>query len=148
MRRCPQLYDGVAPELMKPPVNAMRLSLHPRGLAPRIANLGEWRAHLLFRLRRQVELTADAVLIDLLREVGNYPAPAGPPVQVTGLEHEIAVPFQIRTTGGVLSFFSMTTVFGTPVDVMLSELALELFFPADDETARSVERIAAARSSN
>ena len=77
----PQLYDGVAPELMKPPVNAMRLSLHPRGLAPRIANLGEWRAHLLFRLRRQVELTADAVLIDLLREVGNYPAtgrPAGP----------------------------------------------------------------------
>jgi transcriptional regulator with XRE-family HTH domain len=144
----PQLYDGVAPELMKPPVNAMRLSLHPRGLAPRIANLGEWRAHLFFRLRRQVELTADAVLIDLLREVGNYPGPAGPPVQVTGLEHEIAVPFQIRTTGGPLSFFSMTTVFGTPVDVMLSELALELFFPADDETARSVERIAAARSSN
>jgi transcriptional regulator with XRE-family HTH domain len=124
----PQLYDGVAPELMKPPVNAMRLSLHPRGLAPRIANLGE--------------------LIDLLREVGNYPGPAGPPVQVTGLEHEIAVPFQIRTTGGPLSFFSMTTVFGTPVDVMLSELALEPFFPADDETARSVERIAAARSSN
>jgi hypothetical protein len=67
---------------------------------------------------------------------------------VTGLEHEIAVPFQIKTTGGVLSFFSMTTVFGTPVDVMLSELALELFFPADDETARSVERKAAARSSN
>ena len=99
-------------------------------------------AHLLFRLRQQVELTADAVLIDLLREVGNYPGPAGQPVQVTGLEHEIAVPFRIRTTGGVLSFFSMTTVFGTPVDVMLSELALELFFPADQETAAAVTRMA------
>ena len=73
------------------------------------------------------------MLIDLLREVGNYPAPAGPPVQVTGLEHEIAVPFRIRTTGACCSFFSMTTVFGTPVDVMLSELALELL-PADDKT--------------
>jgi transcriptional regulator with XRE-family HTH domain len=140
----PELYDGVAPDLLEAPVNAMRLSLHPRGLAPRIANLGEWRAHLLFRLRRQVELTADRTLIDLLREVSDYPAPAGKPVQVTGLEHEIAVPFRIRAEGCILSFFSMTTVFGTPVDVMLSELALELFFPADDETAVSVARMAAS----
>lgn len=143
----PKLYDGVAAELMKPPVNAMRLSLHPRGLAPRILNLGEWRAHLLFRLRRQVELTADAALIALLREVGGYPAPAGKPIQVAGLEHEIVVPFRIKTADGALSFFSMTTVFGTPVDVMLSELALELFFPADDDTAASVQRIA-ARATN
>jgi transcriptional regulator with XRE-family HTH domain len=142
----PALYDGVAPELLKRPVNAMRLSLHPRGLAPRILNLGEWRAHLLFRLRRQVELTADAVLIDLLREVASYPA-AGPPVHVTGLEHEIVVPFRISSPEGPLSFFSMTTVFGTPVDVMLSELALELFFPADDETVSSVQRMT-ARSAN
>lgn len=144
----PELYDGVAADLMTPPVNAMRLSLHPRGLAPRIVNLGEWRAHLLFRLRRQVELTADAALIELLREVGGYPAPAGKPVQVAGLEHEIVVPFRIKARGDVLSFFSMTTVFGTPVDVMLSELALELFFAADDDTASSVQRMAAARSTN
>jgi transcriptional regulator with XRE-family HTH domain len=140
----PQLYDGVAPELMQPPVNAMRLSLHPRGLAPRIANLGEWRAHLLYRLRREVELTADPVLIELLQEVGGYPMRSHQPLQIKGIEHDIAVPFRIKTNEGVLSFFSMTTVFGTPVDVMLSELALELFFAADDETAAAVKRMTAA----
>ena len=140
----PQLYDGIAPELMQPPVNAMRLSLHPRGLAPRIANLGEWRAHLLYRLRREVELTADPVLIELLQEVGGYPMRSHQPLQIKGIEHDIAVPFRIKTNEGVLSFFSMTTVFGTPVDVMLSELALELFFPADDETAAAVKRMTAA----
>jgi transcriptional regulator with XRE-family HTH domain len=137
----PQLYDGVAPDLMEPPINAMRLSLHPRGLGPRIVNLGEWRAHLLYRLRRQVELTADPVLIELLDEVSTYPAGPVHPAQVKGIEHDIAVPFRIKTAEGVLSFFSMTTVFGTPVDVMLSELALELFFPADEETAASVQRM-------
>jgi transcriptional regulator with XRE-family HTH domain len=140
----PQLYDGIAPELMQPPVNAMRLSLHPRGLAPRIANLGEWRAHLLYRLRREVELTADPVLIELLQEVGGYPMRSHQPLKIKGIEHDIAVPFRIKTNEGVLSFFSMTTVFGTPVDVMLSELALELFFPADDETAAAVKRMTAA----
>jgi transcriptional regulator with XRE-family HTH domain len=138
----PALYEGVAPDLLEPPINGMRLSLHPHGLAPRIANLAEWRAHLLFRLHRQVELTADPVLIDLLREVSLYPASAGPPVAATGLEHAVAVPFRLRTAEGLLSFFSMTTIFGTPVDVMLSELALELFFPADDETAAAVQRMA------
>jgi transcriptional regulator with XRE-family HTH domain len=138
----PELYEGVAPDLLEPPINGMRLSLHPHGLAPRIANLAEWRAHLLFRLHRQVELTADPVLIDLLREVSLYPASAGPPVAATGLEHAVAVPFRLRTAEGLLSFFSMTTIFGTPVDVMLSELALELFFPADDETAAAVQRMA------
>ena len=124
----PELYDNVAADLLASPVNAMRLSLHPQGLAPQIVNLAEWRAHLLHRLRHQVELTADRALIDLLREVSGYPAPAEKPGQTAGLEHDIAVPFQIKTGGDVLSFFSMTTVFGTPVDVMLSELALELFF--------------------
>ena len=74
MQRCPELYEGVASDLLEPPANAMRLSLHPRGLAPRIVNLAEWRAHLLYRLRRQVEITADAALIELLREVSSYPA--------------------------------------------------------------------------
>src|SRR5580658_1755564 len=97
----PQLYDGVAPELMQPPVNAMRLSLHPRGLAPRIANLGEWRAHLLYRLRREVELTADPVLIELLQEVSGYPMRSHQPLQMKGIEHDIAVPFRIKTNEGV-----------------------------------------------
>jgi transcriptional regulator with XRE-family HTH domain len=141
----PQLYDGVSAELLQQPVNAMRLSLHPDGLAPRIVNLGEWRAHLLHRLRRQVELTADRTLIDLLHEVSAYPG-AREPAPARNIEHDIAVPFRIRTADGVLSFFSMTTVFGTPVDVMLSELALELFFPADDETATAVARVAAGTS--
>jgi transcriptional regulator with XRE-family HTH domain len=137
----PELYDGVDPALLQPPVNVMRLSLHPKGLAPRIANLPEWRAHLLFRLRRQAELTADAAVIALLSEVSAYPAPAGKPPQA--FDHDIVVPFRIHAAGGLLSFFSMTTVFGTPVDVMLSELALELFFPADSETAIAVQRMAA-----
>jgi hypothetical protein len=120
----------------------------PAGLAPRIVNLAEWRAHLLYRLRRQVELTADRALIDLLHEVSGYPA-ADRCGKTPNVEQEIAVPFRIRTSVGVLSFFSMTTVFGTPVDVMLSELALELFFPADDDTAAAVHRLAAdARSAN
>ena len=138
----PQLYDGVASDLLEPPANAMRLSLHPNGLAPRIVNLAEWRAHLLDQLRRQVEITADAALIELLREVSSYPAGGARPVQV---RNEIAIPFQIKIADDVLSFFSMTTVFGTPVDVMLSELALELFFPADDATAATVQRFASER---
>src|ERR1700691_743706 len=91
----PELYEGVEADLLAPPLNAMRLSLHPHGLAPRIVNLAEWRAHLLYRLRRQVELTADRALIDLLREVSEYPAPREKVARVEGLEHDIAVPFRI-----------------------------------------------------
>ena len=137
----PELYTGVAPELLEPPVNGLRLSLHPRGMAPRIVNLAEWRAHLLFRLRRQIEITADPVLIDLLREVGDYPTPAGKPVPTSALEYAVVIPFKIQTEVGLMSFFSTTTIFGTPVDVTLSELALELFFPADDETVAAVQRM-------
>jgi MmyB-like transcription regulator ligand binding domain len=94
-------------------------------------------------------LTADRALIDLLGEVSAYPARPDGSGKTHDVEHEIAVPFRIKTGAGVLSFFSMTTVFGTPVDVMLSELALELFFPADDETASAVQRLAAGgRSAN
>jgi len=141
-----ELYEGVAADLLEPPINAMRLSLHPQGLAPRIVNLAEWRAHLLYRLRRQVELTADHASIDLLREVSAYPASPERPGKTHNVEYDIAVPFRIETSAGVLSFFSMTSVFGTPLDVMLSELALELFFPADEETAATVRRLAANAS--
>ena len=136
----------MAPELLEPPVNGLRLTLHPRGMAPRIVNLAEWRAHLLFRLRRQIEVTADPPLINLLREVSDYPTPAGKPVPTSALEYAVVIPFKIKTEAGLMSFFSTTTVFGTPVDVTLSELALELFFPADDETAAAVQRMTGSGS--
>jgi len=134
-----ELYEGVAPELMQPPVNALRLSLHPRGVAPRIENLAEWRAHLLFRLRRQVELTADAELEALLKEALGYQYPQ-PLASAPGLAHSVLVPLRIRTSLGLLSFLSTTTVFGTPVDVTLAELAIEMFFPADAATDARIRR--------
>lgn len=124
---------GVARELLEPPINVLRLSLHPDGVAPRIVNLGQWRAHLLHRLRQQVESTGDAVLEELLRELQSYPAPD---YDETPDPAAIAVPMQLRSEFGVLSFLSTTTVFGTPVEVTLSELAIESFFPADPRTAR------------
>jgi len=137
------LLAGVDAALLKPPLNVLRLSLHPSGLAPRIANLAEWRTHLLMRLRTQIEQTADAWLIDLLAELSKFPAtnmlkPRMPPPrdETAG----VFVPFQLVTDTGTLSFISTTTVFGTPIDVTLSELALECFFPADDATAQALQR--------
>ncbi len=126
---------GVAePSLVVPPVNVLRLSLHPGGLAPAIANLADWREHLLQRLRDQIAVTGDPVLIRLLAELSGYPAPAQ--AEGTGRDYAgLAVPLRLRSPAGTLSFISCTTVFGTPVDVTVSELALETFFPADPETA-------------
>jgi hypothetical protein len=135
----PELYAGVAADLLKPPINVLRLSLHPAGLAPRIANLAEWRAHLLARLRRQIDLTADAVLSELLREASTYPVPHSK----APADYAVAVPFKIVTPSGILSFFSTTTVFGTPVDATLSELAIESFFAADNATAEYVRNVSA-----
>jgi transcriptional regulator with XRE-family HTH domain len=132
----PQLYEGVASELLQPPVNALRISLHPCGLAPRIANLPEWRAHLLARLRRQVALTADPKLAELLREAQAYPVAGS--FESDRLAHEVLVPLRVHIASSVLSFFSTTTVFGSPVDVTVSELAIESFYPADRATAQAV----------
>jgi transcriptional regulator with XRE-family HTH domain len=138
--------DGVDPSLLEPPVNVLRLSLHPRGLAPRIANLVEWREHLLERLKRQVDATGDAVLTELLAELRAYPVPddaassASPVRDFAG----VVVPFELRTPAGVLSFFGTITVFGTPIDITLSELALESFFPADARTAEVLRMLASA----
>jgi hypothetical protein len=120
------------------------LSLHPEGLAPRIANLGEWRGHLLSRLRRQIDLTADPVLTALLRELMDLPAPRA----ARAAEHSdayagVVVPLQLATPAGTLAFFSTTTVFGTPVDITLAELAIEAFYPADAATAEALRRLAA-----
>ena len=115
------LLAGVDAALLAPPVNVLRLSLHPQGLAPRIANLNQWRAHLFARLRQQLHATADPVLAALLG---------------------VVVPFRLVTPLGVMNFISTTTVFGSPVDVTLQELAVESFFPADDTTAEALRTLA------
>jgi transcriptional regulator with XRE-family HTH domain len=124
--------------LLNPPVNVLRLSLHPGGLAPQIANLAEWRSHLLERLRHQIQLTGDPILTRLFREVEGFPFHQNAPIP-RGLDYAgIVVPLQLVTSSGMLSFLSTTTVFGTPVDVTLSELAIEAFFPADAQTAEAL----------
>jgi transcriptional regulator with XRE-family HTH domain len=133
--------SGVPPALLTPPLNVLRITLHPDGMAPRIVNLGEWRAHLLARLRRQIEVSADATLAGLLQELSEYPAPAHA-AEPAASAVAFAVPFRLATDAGVLSFISTTTVFGTPVDVTLSELALESFFPADPATAATLRILA------
>jgi transcriptional regulator with XRE-family HTH domain len=136
------LLAGVDAQLLNPPVNVLRLSLHPQGLAPRIANLPEWRAHLLARLRREIELTADPILAELLKELSAYPVDAKAHRQTeTADYHSPVVPFQLATESGILSFISTTTVFGTPIDITLSEIALESFFPADAATADALRAI-------
>ncbi len=138
-RAASRLMATAAPALLRPPVNVLRLSLHPDGVASRILNLGEWRAHILERLRRQIEATADEQLVDLRDELAAYPPPADASRELRADEPSLVVPLKLASPAGVLSLFSTTTVFGTPLDVTLSELALETFFPADafrDEALR------------
>lgn len=145
-RVVPLLLAGVDPALLEPPVNVLRLSLHPGGLAPRIANLAQWRAHLFERLRRQVDATADPDLAALMRELRAYPSPGEDGSAAGAVDREyagIAIPLRLAFGGGLLSFISTTTVFGTPLDVTLAELALEAFFPADAATAEALHRLAA-----
>jgi transcriptional regulator with XRE-family HTH domain len=125
------------PSLLEPPLNVLRVTLHPQGVAPRIANLAEWRAHILDRLRRQIDASGDVALIALFEELRAYPAPE---LRETRDYGGVAVPLEIRTDAGVLSFISTTTIFGTPVDVTLSELAVEAFYPADEKTAQILRK--------
>jgi transcriptional regulator with XRE-family HTH domain len=143
-RLVPLLMAIADEELRKPPINVLRLSLHPKGLAPHIANLAEWREHLLARLRRQVDVTADPVMVDLLKELSGYPKPRSPQPVSRNIEHDaaVAVPLRLVTPNGVLSFISTITVFGTPIDITLSELALETFFPADAATGEALRQMA------
>jgi transcriptional regulator with XRE-family HTH domain len=128
----PVLMQGASPALLEPPVNVLRLSLHPEGMASRIVNLAEWRAHLLHRLSHDIESTGDPALIALRDELATYPSP--PPLTRPDTR-AILVPLRMRVQGTVLSLFSTTTVFGTPRDVTLAELAIESFYPADAPTA-------------
>jgi len=138
----PALTAGADPALLKPPVNVMRLALHPRGLAPLIVNLGQWRAHLLDRLRRQHRLTLDPAIAALLQEVSAFPGARDLPEDSGHHQDEIAVPFKLRSQAGTMSFISTVTVFGTAVDITLSELSLEAFYPADAATAAILRRVA------
>jgi transcriptional regulator with XRE-family HTH domain len=126
--------DGVAPELLQPPVNVLRVSLHPRGLAPRIVNLDEWSAHLLTRLRRESALANDPALDDLLDELRSYPGVNDGSTIAVGPATLLFVPLRLRTDNGELRFFSTVATFGTALDVTLAELSIESFFPADRPT--------------
>jgi transcriptional regulator with XRE-family HTH domain len=155
---------GASAALLQPPVNVLRLSLHPEGLAPRIVNLAQWKAHVLARLAQQVAASGDTVLAALAGELAGYPPHApraaapkgrdpsrrdGAEPQGSPMHHDpmrdaggVVVPLSVRAPGGgVLSMISTTTVFGTPVDITLSELALETFFPADEATAQALRRL-------
>jgi transcriptional regulator with XRE-family HTH domain len=134
------LLKGVPQRLLGQPINILRLAFHPEALAARTVNLAEWCGHLLERLHRQCEMTADPELVRLYHELKAYPIPArSAPLPADN----VAIPFKLRFGRDVLSFMSATMIFGTPVDVTLSELALETFFPADEFTAERMRMIAA-----
>lgn len=138
------LLEGVEEaELLQPPVNVLKLSLHPKGLAPRIANLADWRTHLIERLRLQIDAVADPALVALERELVAYPGGRDRPPKAFDAAAAVAVPLRLKVGERVLSFISTTTVFGTPLDVTLSELAIESFFPADAETGEALRTLAA-----
>ncbi len=133
------LLQGVPERLLGQPINILRLAFHPEALAGRTVNVAEWCGHLLERLHRQCEATADPGLIKLYGELKSYPIPArSAPLPVDN----VAIPFKLRFGGDVLSFMSATMIFGTPVDITLSELALETFFPADEFTAQRMRSMA------
>jgi transcriptional regulator with XRE-family HTH domain len=136
--------EGCAQWLLTPPVNALRLSLHPDGMAPRITNLPQWRAHLLHRLRRQASASADPELEELHAELASYPAPSTVDESGPSEADRLVVPLRYRHGDRELSFFSTTAVLGTPLDVTLAELAIESFFPADAQTASYLSRRAPA----
>jgi transcriptional regulator with XRE-family HTH domain len=129
------LFTGqVSPALLEPPVNVLRLSLHPDGMAPRIANLPEWRAHLLTRLHRQAQASGDPRLAALHEELSAYPGgESHPPPART----DVVVPLRYQE----LSFLSITAMVGTPLDVTVEELVIESFYPADDQTAHALRTL-------
>ncbi|MFC0451469.1 helix-turn-helix domain-containing protein [Rhodococcus jostii] len=129
------LTEGCAAVLLEPPVNVLRLSLHPNGMAPRILDLALWRGHVLHRLRHQIAVTGDDRLRDLFGELDGYP---GGTVDSADLPGSLVVPLRVRHRDTELAFLSTTTMFGTPLDVTVAELAIESFFPADAVTAATL----------
>ena len=134
-RAVAHLVAGAEPMLLRPPVNILRLFLHPAGLASRIVNLSQWRAHVIARLNRQIAVCGDPTLFDLLEEIRDYPSPRDNPAPDRADSEMVATAFRLATIDGELSFFSTTTLFGTPLDITVAELAIEAFLPADSATA-------------
>lgn len=130
--------------LLEPPVNMLRICLHPKGFTPQVINYPQWRKNVLDYLNRQVEITADAFLLELMRELKSYPKPKSLKGTLPTKEIDysgFAIPLRLLTKEGELSFISTVTVFGTPIDITLSELAIETFFPADEKTAEIMNRV-------
>jgi transcriptional regulator with XRE-family HTH domain len=134
------LTDGVAAELLEPPVNTLRVSLHPEGLAPRIENLAEYGQHLVTLVHRAAALSGDPALDELEAELRSYPGIDGDDAPHVDPGTAMFVPLRLRAGDGVLSFFSTIATFGTALDITLSELAIESFFPADEVTAAALRR--------
>ncbi|WP_324787980.1 helix-turn-helix transcriptional regulator [Streptomyces sp. H51] len=134
------LLEGVPDALLTPPLNAMRLTLHPQGLAPRIRNLREWRGHLLAQMERQIALDRSEPLRELYEEVAAYPVPEGrqdrEPAESVPY---FALPMVIEHAGRTLSFVSSISTFNTPMDVTVAELAIETFLPADPATVKYLQ---------
>jgi transcriptional regulator with XRE-family HTH domain len=130
------LTDGAAPELLQPPLNVLRLALHPRGMAPRVENLAEWGRHITGNLRNELRRSPDPRLDDLITELDTYLPPMDPQAAHLGF----AVPLRLRTADGELRLITTLTSFATAVDVTLSELRLEAFLPADAATAAILRR--------
>lgn len=136
------LLDGVPESLLEPPLNAMRLTLHPEGMAPRIRNLREWRGHLLAQMERQIALHRSQPLRELYEEVAAYPlARTDDVAQPLEEAPYFALPMQIEHEGRVLSFISSVSTFNTPMDVTVAELAIETFLPADPATVKYLQSL-------
>ncbi|SDO37200.1 helix-turn-helix domain-containing protein [Actinacidiphila guanduensis] len=141
---------GASPELLRPPVNALRLAVHPDGMQPRIANFPEWRAQLMMRLQRRVELTAEPGLAELHRELSGYPGgaePAGPRADRMDPAADLTVPLRLRYQDADLSLICTIATFGMPLDVTVAELAVEAFLPADPATAAVLTKLHTAATS-
>jgi transcriptional regulator with XRE-family HTH domain len=140
------LLDGVAPHLLDPPANGMRIALHPEGMAPRTLNLPEWSAHLLQRVRREAQATADPELSELYEELCGYPGVRVAPPSTELQTADIVLPLRLRDTDGrsELAFFSTISTFGTAADITLAELAIEAFYPANAHTANRLLRAVGA----
>lgn len=137
------LTDGVAPHLLEPPANTMRLALHPEGMAPRILNWDDWRNKIVGRIERQARLTGEPAMVELHEELAAYAAPATADMSTSARDHDVFTPVLLRGPAGeTLNFFSTVAIFGTAVDITVAELSIESFFPADDVTAAACRAFA------
>ncbi|MFD3437810.1 helix-turn-helix domain-containing protein [Streptomyces sp. NPDC058685] len=139
------LLDGLPEHLLTPPLNAMRITLHPEGLAPKIRNLREWRGHLLAQMERQIALARSTELRELYDEVAAYPVPDPPATEPPPADPApapvLALPLRIEHEGRVLSFVSTISTFNTPMDVTVAELAIETLLPADPATVKYLQSL-------